>query len=589
MADKEIIRLLLVEDDEDDYFITSELLAEVPGLQVDCQWASSYEQARAAIAGSEYDVYLFDYRLGEHSGVELLKELRALGRSGPCIFLTGQVGSDTDMEVMKAGGDDYLVKGQIDAPLLARAIRYARERKRSADQVAYLAYHDNLTGLPNRVMFKERLQSAVSNTVLQEKSFAVLFLDIDNFKRVNDNLGHKAGDELLQEVSNRLRACVRTSDTITAMGATEQKAPGGNTIARLGGDEFTILLMDLKDPLVSTLVAQRVIDTISRPFYLSGIELYVTASIGIAIHPRDGRDIDTLLINADAAMYHAKKIGKNNFQVYRQALNSSDAEHLSLVRDLRHALENNQLQLYYQPVVDIRDGGTCSVETLLRWRHPTMGVLGPDTFIPLAEETGLIVDIGDWVLRQATNQFMVWSRDGVRLQRLSVNISCQQITHPKFLVQLLDVLRSSGIPPACLELEVTESVALEHTLESAQVFEEMRLLGVRVAIDDFGSGYSSFNMLKRMPIHTIKIDKSFIQDIAADTQSEAITAAMIAMARSLGVEVVAEGVETPQQLEIVRKYGCYNVQGYIFSTPLSVQQMSDYLRHTPKMWQQAGA
>ncbi len=573
MSDVETIRVLLVEDDEDDYFITQDLLAEVTSMHVVLDWARNYQEGCARLQHDAYDVYIFDFRLGDRSGLDLLKEARTLGCAGPCIFLTGQSDIEIDMQVMRAGADDYLVKGRIDAALLERSIRYARERKKSADQVLFMAYHDNLTGLPNRTMFKERLQSAVSNTLLMEKQFAVLFLDIDNFKRINDTLGHKVGDLLLKEVSDRLRGSVRTSDTISALRLTSSE----NTIARLGGDEFTILLMDLKDAQAAAVVAQRVIDNISSPFYLAGTELYVTASIGIAIHPQDGKDIDTLLINADAAMYHAKKVGKNNFQSYRESLCAGGMERLVLENDLRKALERDQLQLYFQPIVDAREGRVRSMETLLRWQHPVMGIIGPDQFIPIAEETGVIVDIGHWVLIEAMRQFKLWRTAGIEIDYVSVNISCQQIAHPKFRCQLLEAIRDAAIDPMCLELEITESVALQHTAENIELFEELRAFNVRVAIDDFGSGYSSFNMLKRIPINTIKIDKSFIQDITDVAHNEAIIAAMVAMVRSLGLDAVVEGVETMAQLQAVQKHGCHQVQGFLFSVPLSAKQATEYL------------
>ena len=575
MSDTETIRLLLVEDDEDDYFLTREYLAEITSLRVLLDWASIYHEGLQRLKQGNYDIFLFDFRLGDHSGLDLLKELRASGCYGPCIFLTGQNDRETDMEVMQAGADDYLVKGNIDAALLERSIRYARERRKSAEQVRFMAYHDNLTGLPNRTMFKECLQSAVSDTLLLERQFAVLFLDIDNFKRINDTLGHKVGDLLLQEVSQRLRSSVRTSDTITAVGKDSKE----NTIARLGGDEFTLLLMDLRGDAGAAVVAQRVIDNISKPFYLAGTELYVTASIGIAVHPTHGRDIDTLLVNADAAMYHAKKVGKNNFQTYHESLSASGIERLVLENDLRKALEHEELQLYFQPIIDTREGRVRSVETLLRWQHPGMGIVGPDQFIPLAEETGVIVEIGHWVLRQSIAQFKEWQAQGIELDYISVNISCQQILHPSFRAQVLEAIRDYDMDPASLELEITESVALEHTAENVQLFEDLRSFDVRVAIDDFGSGYSSFNMLKRIPINTIKIDKSFIQDLEFNEQNAMITGAMVNMVKSLGLDVIVEGVESVPQLDLVQEFGCYNVQGFLFSVPLSTSQATEYLRN----------
>jgi len=366
--EKERIRILLVEDDEDDYVITRDLLSDIDSVRYDLKWVMTYDAALEEMGRNQYDVFLFDYRLGERTGLDLLREVTHNGCNIPAVLLTGQGGKEIDLEAMKAGAMDYLVKGKTDSTLLERTIRYAIERKRAEEQIKQLAYYDHLTNLPNRVLFQEQLKQAIANYSRTQKAVAIMFLDLDNFKRINDTLGHNAGDQLLKGVASRLNGCLRKSDALTRPNIS-------NTVGRQGGDEFTILLPEITDCQAAVKVAQRILTVLSQPYILEGHEVVVTTSIGIALYPHDGEDINMLLMNADAAMYHAKNKGKNNFQFYSRSMNAAALERLNLEIDLRNALERGEFVLYYQPRMEIRTGKIIGMEALIHWQHPDKGTI----------------------------------------------------------------------------------------------------------------------------------------------------------------------------------------------------------------------
>lgn len=411
-------------------------------------------------------------------------------------------------------------------------------------------------------MFMHTLQRAFSLAQRRGKQFALFFIDLDRFKNINDSLGHEAGDRLLQDVARRLRSHLRESDTV----------------ARLGGDEFVVLVEDTVEPRELNAIAQNILNAVARPFLLSGSEYHVTGSIGIATYPADGLDPASLLKNADIAMYLAKDHGKNNFQFYSAQQNAHSFERLAMESALRHALEREEFVLHYQPKIDIASGRIVGVEALLRWKHPDLAMVAPNQFIPLAEETGLIVPIGRWVLRTACAQSAAWRRDGLPRLRIAVNLSARQFSDDRLLDDIGDAMAAAALPPGGLELEITESMVMHSPERAVTTMNRLRELGITVSIDDFGTGYSSLGYLKRFPIDNVKVDRSFIKDLPQDADDAAITRAVIAMAQSLRIRVIAEGVETREQLDFLREHGCDECQGYYLSRPLPAAEFALLLR-----------
>ena len=435
------------------------------------------------------------------------------------------------------------------------------EQKRVEEQIRHMAHHDALTQLPNRVLLHDRIGQAIAQAQRNDEALALLFIDLDRFKTVNDSLGHPVGDRLLQAVAGRLAACTRVSDTV----------------ARIGGDEFVVLLSNLDRPEAARHVAQKVLEALSEPVSLDGHELKVTPSIGICVYPHDGADVEALMRNADTAMYHAKQMGRNNFQFFTQAMNDAAQQRLVLENNLRHAVERGEFVLHYQPQLDLRTGGIVGFEALVRWRHPQRGMVLPSEFVPAAEETGLIGPIGEWVLREACTQARAWQKAGNPQLQVAVNCSAQQFQREGFVETVGRVLRDTGMPALRLELEITESVIIHHSEEVNARFQALEDMGVRISIDDFGTGYSSLSYLKRLAIHQLKIDQSFVRDISSDPDDAAIVSAIIAIAHSLGLDVVAEGVETDEQLAFLRSLGCDAAQGYFFSKPLPADEFERLL------------
>ncbi|MFA6443558.1 MAG: EAL domain-containing protein, partial [Sterolibacterium sp.] len=436
------------------------------------------------------------------------------------------------------------------------------ERKASEDHITHLAHHDALTGLLNRYSLQGRLEQALATIRREQRALAVMFIDMDHFKNINDILGHAVGDELLMEVARRLRDGVRDSDVV----------------ARLGGDEFVLVLTEVDNATAAARVADKILRALGEPYAIGEEELHVTPSIGLAFYPDDGDDCETLMKHADIAMYHAKSQGRNNVQFFTAEMNQAAVERLSLDHDLRVALEERQFELHYQPQLDASSGSVVGVEALVRWRHPRDGLVSPLKFIPVAEETGLIIPLGEWVLNEACRQLRAWRQEGLNGVTMAVNLSAHQLRSPTLLAYVTQTLERHGLTGIDLELEVTESVAMANPDASIGQLQNLRDLGVRLSIDDFGTGYSSLNYLKRLPIHTLKLDRSFVNDIETDANDVAICTATIALAHNLGLRVVAEGVENAAQHNFLATLRCDTLQGYLFSRPIPALAALAYIQ-----------
>ncbi len=435
-------------------------------------------------------------------------------------------------------------------------------RKRAEETIKHMAYHDSLTDLPNRTLFQDRLTVALAQARRKRRMAAVMFLDLDRFKVVNDTVGHALGDDLLQGVAERLTGLVRE----------------GDTVARVGGDEFTLLLAEVERAEDVVEVAERVLDTLRQPWVLNGHEFRITASIGIAMFPNDGEDADSRLRNADTAMYRAKDQGRDNYELYTPKMNARIAERLALENSLRHGLERGEFLVYYQPQVDIASGRIVGMEALVRWQHPERGLVFPAEFIPMAEETGLIVPLGAWVMRTACAQNKAWQAAGIPPMRVAVNLSARQFQQRNLTEMVDEVLKETGLEARWLQLEITEGVAMQDVESNIAVLRELRQMGVQIAIDDFGTGHSSLSYLSRLPIDVVKIDQSFIQDLTTDPNGAAIARSIIVMAHNLKLRVIAEGVETEEQLEFLKKRRCDEMQGYLFSKPAPAEAFEEMLR-----------
>ncbi|MGI9201957.1 MAG: EAL domain-containing protein [Woeseiaceae bacterium] len=456
-----------------------------------------------------------------------------------------------------------------DKTTVLAIVRDITERKSAEAKIYNLAYYDELTELPNRELFSQSLERTISVAKSEDQKFAVLFVDLDRFKRINDTLGHTIGDELLKDVAARLAKCTRSSDTISQI---DSRTTRNIKLARLGGDEFVIKLYGVDSGDSVAMVAKRIIDALTPPFTCAGHQFVVTPSIGIAMYPQDGRTGEELLMNADSAMYRAKAVGRNNFKFYSETMRTKSLHRLDLENLLRTAIEEQQFELYFQPKVDAKSFRLVGAEALLRWKHPERGMIPPDDFIPIAEETGLIIPLGKWVLTEACRQVKVWSASPIGTVPVSVNISSHQFRDSGLVGDVLGSVSDAGIKTSDLELEITESVLLQDVDKTLLELKALKEAGISLSIDDFGTGYSSLSYLKRFPIDTIKIDRSFVKDLHQDTDDAAICAAILAMSQQLGLTVVAEGVETREQLDFLRRYKCDHIQGYICSKPLPANE-----------------
>ncbi|HVG37702.1 MAG TPA: EAL domain-containing protein [Pyrinomonadaceae bacterium] len=673
------LKVLLIDDDEDDYVVTRDMLAEIEGVVFHLDWVRTYDAARGAVGRADHDVYLLDYRLGERTGLELLRETISDRRRAPMILLTGQGDREVDFEAMRAGAADYLVKGQLDASTLGRAIRYAvgraetlgalrtseeryhrlvelspdaiilhaeghiifinsagvrllggesaeqfvswpvmrfvhrdslenvrrrikqiteekisvpfieekfirldgtevevevaavpftyhdksavqvvardiTARKKVEAKLLHDAFHDALTGLPNRALFMEHLKLAVERAKRPpQQLFAVLFLDLDRFKNINDSLGHPIGDKLLIAIAGRLETCLRHFDTV----------------ARFGGDEFAILLNGVDDASDAVRVAERLQESLKKPFSLGGHDVFSTASIGIALCSPDYYQPEDVVRDADTAMYRAKALGKARHEVFDVEMHARAVALLQLENDLRRAVERAEFCVFYQPIVRIATGEICGFEALVRWHHPEYGLITPGRFIPVAEETGMIVAIDRWVLRKACAQMKRWQKlfPDLAPLNLSVNLSGKQFTQPDLIDYVQQILAETFFDARQLTLEITESAVIQNIEAVTGMLVQLCDLGIKLSMDDFGTGYSSLSCLHRFPIHTLKIDRSFISQDCARDETE-IVRTIIMLTENMNMSAVAEGVETEEQLRHLTELRCEFAQGFYFSHPL---------------------
>ncbi|OYV74640.1 MAG: hypothetical protein B7Z66_15765 [Chromatiales bacterium 21-64-14] len=477
-------------------------------------------------------------------------------------------GTGIEVAAIRNGGDRFPLGVHVsemrlgNRRLLIGALRDLTAQKATEEEILRMATHDSLTGLPNRNLLQDRIQQAVTFAQRRSGKVVVMFIDLDNFKTINDSLGHDMGDALLQAVASRISGCLRDQDTV----------------GRQGGDEFIVVLGEIHKQGEASAVAKKILRAVSEPYLLHKRELHINASIGIAIYPDDGGHANSLLKNSDTAMYFAKESGRNNYQFFSAQMNADAAERLALETSLRYAIEQDQIVLQYQPVIALADGRIVATEALARWHHPQLGQIPPMKFISIAEDSGLIVPLGEHVLRLACRQLQEWRAQGIELPRMIVNLSPRQLRHRDIAARFARILEETGLDPTCLGLEITETVIMEDPDRSIGILQELKGTGIELSLDDFGTGYSSLSYLKRFPIDVLKIDQSFIRDITEDSDDASLVAAIIAMAHNIGVRVVAEGVETAQQLEFIRRHGCDEYQGYFHSRPSDADALLALLR-----------
>jgi diguanylate cyclase (GGDEF)-like protein len=545
--------VLLIEDNPGDARLIELMLAEDPDSPFRLSCVDRLSRGLEFLAAEKPGLVLLDLSLPDSHGLDTFDKVFAHSPTVPIIVLTGNDDHVIALSAVKTGAQDYLIKGKLDRELLVRAMQYSIERKRYQEQLEHQANYDALTGLPNRNLLRDRLKQAV-HSQRNARAIAVVFIDLDHFKFINDSLGHSAGDKLLQKMADRLRSAVRD----------------GDTVSRLGGDEFILVLNGQHTEDIIFRAMQRIAGKVNEPITIDGRELIVTCSAGICLYPQDGTDVDTLLKNADAAMYRAKEHGRNNFQFYTAEMNLLVNERLSLETSLRRALERDELLLHYQPKLDLKTGRIVGVEALVRWQHPEWGLIPPDRFIPLAEETGLIVQIGEWVLRTACVQNRAWQDAGLPPVVMSVNLSPRQFRQDALFRSVARILSETGLRPDHLEMEITESMVMHNAEASIAILKGLREIGVHLSVDDFGTGYSSLAYLKNLPIEILKIDRSFVHDIngASGKKDGVLAQAIISLGHSLKLKVIAEGVEEEGQLEFLKAHHCDEAQGFLFSKPV---------------------
>jgi diguanylate cyclase (GGDEF)-like protein len=553
-------QVLLVEDNPGDARLVEILLSEAESYLFEVTHVGRLDEAIEHVTRDEYDVVLLDLSLPDASGLDAVERMRAEAGHMPVVVLSGRTDGEVAVQALHGGAEDYLVKGQGDGELISRSIRYAIERKRAEEHLAFLSQYDALTGLANRALFGDRLAQACARSDRTGKPLALLFLDLDRFKAFNDALGHAFGDSLLKSVAERLSGCVRE----------------GDTVARMGSDEFAVIVEDVPGAEAVASPSQKIMDELSRPFVHYGQEVFVTTSMGIVV--REPHHKGDIIKDAVTAMQRAKDSDPNSYQFFTPEMNARAFQRLAFESGLRRALMRDEFVIEYQPQVDLETGRIFGAEALLRWMHPDLGVVSPTEFVPVLEETGMVIPVGEWVLRRACEQARAWSDEGLPPVRIAINLSARQFKQPNLTDTVSRVLRSTGLDPSSLELELTEGILMEDTAQSGKKLQRLKQdEGLRVTIDDFGTGYSSLAYLKRFPLDVLKIDKSFVGDLARDPDDAAIVSTIINLAHNLRLKVIAEGVETGPQLQFLRDGGCDAIQGFFFSPPLPADDFAELL------------
>ena len=558
------LRVLLVEDSADDAELVLRALRR-GGYQPEHRRVDTPEDMARALDEHDWDIVLADYAMPRFSAFDALAMVQERGLDIPFIVISGTIGEEIAVQAMKAGAHDYLMKDNLArlVPAVERELREADERRarRVAEEtVWHQAYHDALTGLPNRWLLVDRLTQAIAYARREGAHVALLLLDLDRFKLVNETLGHTVGDELLRLVADRLHEGLRE----------------GDTLARPGGDEFAVVLAGVETPAEAERMAERLMRSLDTPLRVEGRDLHLSATLGMALFPHHGHDPETLLKNAEAAMYAAKQEG-DGVRWYEPHMDTAVEDRLTLENELRRALRQDELVVYYQPQLSLADGGLVGVEALVRWRHPERGLVPPMRFISLAEETGLICPLGEQVVAKAAADMARLRAAGLALPRLAVNVSACQLRRPDVPRRLAELVRGAGMDPAMLEIEITESALMQATDTASEILRSLRGMGTRIAIDDFGTGYSSLTYLKRFPVDALKIDQAFTRQVTSQSDDAAIVEAILAMARSLRLDTVAEGVETEAQREWLAARGCRVMQGFLLSPPVPASELARVL------------
>jgi diguanylate cyclase (GGDEF)-like protein len=564
--------VLLIEDNPGDARLIQEMIGDDAEAPFVVRVADRLAAGLEHLATSETALVILDLSLPDSFGFETFAKVYAHSPAVPIIVLTGNDDDALALSAVKHGAQDYLVKNRLDRELLVRSMHYSIERKRYQVQLEHQANYDALTGLPNRNLLNDRLRQAVY-AQRSSRNIAVVFMDLDHFKLINDSLGHGTGDKLLKGMAERLRAVLRE----------------GDTVGRVGGDEFVLILNDQSNEEVVFRAMQRIAAKVAEPIVIDGRELYVTCSAGISLYPQDGRDVDTLLRNADAAMYRAKEHGRANFQFYTSEMNERVSDRLALESALRRALERQEFLLHFQQKVDLRTGEIIGAEALVRWSHPEWGLVRPARFIPIAEETGLIVPLGEWVVHEAARQARAWHEAGLNPGVVAVNLSARQFRQEGLVRTVSRILEETGLDPGALEMELTESMVMHNVETAIATLQGLKSLGIHLSLDDFGTGYSSLSYLKDLPIDTLKIDRAFVRDIGTGAESEdgILAQAIISLGHAMKLKVIAEGVETDAQLHFLRRHGCDQVQGFLYGEPVPPEEFARLLERARRRGKRA--
>ena len=556
------IKILFIDREQGEYLLIAEVLSHIRHVEYELVWCDQLDAALNKILSQEFDVALLDYYWGDASARDLLNAARVQACQTPIVVMTDEMETEVDREAIRAGAADYLIKGQIDHLLLERSLRYAIERKQTEQHLTRLAHYDPLTDVPNRILFRDRLEHAINLAERDNASFTLMFIDLNGFKQVNDNFGHDAGDAIIRICAERLNACLRRSDSV----------------ARMGGDEFTLLLQKIAINTDVAHIAEKVIAAIEQPAEINGHEVVVGCSIGIAIYPQAGRDADTLLKHADMAMYKAKQEEGSSYRFFTEMMNQDVRRQLRLEADLRAALKKQQFVLHYIPRVDVTTGKVVALEAMLRWDKPGTGILDADDFISTAEETGIIHALGYWVIRQACNDVKLLQQSWGDPLMVAIKLSMRQFKDDNLVHEVARIFADNDIQPGDIEFEITETVFADNIELVSLCMRPLSFFGINFLLDSFGAGNSSLLHLQRLPISTVKIDLGFLQELNRSHTDKRLVSAMITLAHNLGKLVVTEGVETKEQKEWLKEMGCDLMQGYYFSAPKSYAEVLNWLQ-----------